>query len=341
MTLKIYTGSDFLTVGGQRVGANVLPTAPGAPVSGQIWMDSDDGVQRIWNGTAWQAPSVYMETDYVNTTPTAPTQGAMLFTRNRARRLPAFIGPLGQDSQLQPALFSNRAAWLQAVNNTTAPTLEGLAVTWLNNATATPTAVANAATNFYTSMVRVRAATTAVAGTGGGVRSATAQWMLSSTANKGGLFLVVRFGFNVVAAGSRCFIGMSTSTAALAPAVDPSTLLNLFGFGFDAGDANFQFMRNDGAGAAVKTDLGASFAKAAASATNFYEARIFAPSGGGQSVYYSLHRLNDGAIATGGPITTDLPAVDTLLAFHVHIGNGLTAAAHSIDVQSVYVETDN
>lgn len=275
------------------------------------------------------------------TTPASPANGLTLFSRYRARRVPAFIGPTGLDSQLQPALFSNRVARINAVDNITTPSLDGIAVIHLNNATTTPAAIANAGTNFYTSMVRYRCATTATAGTGAGTRSSTAQWMLSSTANKGGFFFVSRFGFNVLSATSRCFVGLSATTTALAPTTDPSAFLNQLGFGFDAADSNLQFMCNNAAGVSTKVDMGSNFAKVASAATNFFEVRVFVPSGNPGIVYYSAQRLNDGVVVNSSLSTTDVPANDTLLAAHIHLSNGTTAAAHSIDIQSLYIETDN
>lgn len=283
------------------------------------------------------APYQSLTTEYVSTQPANPASGLTVFTRDRARRLPAFVGPTGQDSQLQPALFSNRVATLQAVNNSATQQLLGLTVTNI----ATPTAVANAGTNFYTSMVRQRYTTSATAGTGAGTRSASAQWMMSSTANKGGFFFVCRFGLGTAATGTRGFIGLSTTTGALSPTTDPATsFLNCIGFAWNAADTQMRFINNDGSGVPVSTSLGSNFPTNVA-ATYFYEVRIFIPSGVVGTVYWSAHRLNDGIIATGATGFTDLPAADTLMSAHVHYSNGTLAAAHSIDLQSLYIETDN
>lgn len=319
----------------------VQSTAPTSPVVGQQYQNTTDGIVRVYDGTTWDLVDGH-GTEWVSTTPAAPATGIVPFTRFRARRIPSFIGPSGQDSQLQPAFFSNRISMFEAVDNSTTISVYGLAATILNNAGAAATAVASAPTNFFTSMLRFRVASTTTAGTAGEVRSTTAPYHLSSTANKGGFFFVARFGFNLIAAGSRAFIGFTTFTTAFPAGADPSASLNMIGFGFDAADANIQFMRNDGTGTATKVDMGANFAKGTGG-TNFYEARIFVPSGNGQQVYYSIQRLNDGAITNSGstPITTDLPAVDTGMGWHLFVGNGAVAAAHSMDLQALYVETDN
>lgn len=275
--------------------------------------------------------------DYSATMPPVPFgRGGLLFTRNRARRMPAFLSADGQDFQLQPALYANRIAQLKAVNNAATQQLDGLAVTNV----AAPTAVAVASTNSYAAMVRHRYTTTATAATGAGVRSASAQWFLSQTPNMGGFFFVCRFGLNTVATSTRGFVGMSSTTAALAPATNPSALLNQIGFGWDTTDTALQFMSNDGTGTSTKVNLGASFPVTTSAATYFYEVQLFAPSGAGSLVNWSAIRLNDGAVSSGATIA-DLPAIGTLLAAHVHYSNGTNAVAESIDLQSLYIESDN
>lgn len=286
-------------------------------------------------------------TDYLDTTPAAPTAGMKIFTRHRARRLPSYIGPSGQDSQLQPALFSNRVGRMLVKNGVTPPTDDGFPWTGIGTAAA----VTNASSNFFNSMVRHRWSSTTTAGTACGVRSSSAQWFTSATANMGGMFAVCRFGLQATTATNRLFVGFSATNAALSPTVEPSTLFNQFGFGCDSTHTTMRFMYNDGTGVSTMVDLGANFPTRTA-ATYFYEFRIFVPSGGGNSVLWSAHRLNDGIVVNGGtavvasgasptPITTDLPAVGTMLAFHANHSNGTTATATAIDVQSIYVETDN
>jgi hypothetical protein len=280
-----------------------------------------------------------MSVDYTTTQPATPTTGGVLFTRNRARRLPAYVGPSGLDTSLQPAIFANRVARLNAVNNSTSPSTDGLAF----NAVGTAGAVALATTNFYSAMTRARYSSSATASTAGGIRSSSGQWFLSSTANLGGFFFVARFGLAVVPSSTQTqwFVGLSTTTGgALSATANPTSLFSLVGFGSDLTHTTMRFLSNDTTGTATSVDLGANFPSKTA-ATYFYEVRLFAPSGAGQSVYWSAQRLNDGAIAQGGPVTTDLPALNTLMALQINMGNGTQAAAASIDVQSVYIETDN
>lgn len=329
------TAQSWVKLGAASGSAAVVPvqtSEPASPTTGQMFFDSDEP-----SAVLGEFVDMRLTTDYTTTTPAAPATGLRHFARHRARRIPAVIGPSGMDTQLQPALFSNRIARINVINNTATPQFDGIAVT--NRATA-PAAVAVAVPGFFTSMVRARYASIATAGNAGGFRSTTAQWFTSPTANMGGMFMVCRFGLNAITATNRFFLGFSSATADLNAAVNPSTLLNQFGFAADSTHTTFRFMHNDGTGACTAIDLGANFPCQTA-ATYFYEFRIFVPSGVGNQVYWSAHRLNDGLVVQGGPITTDLPASQTLMAFHLMHSNGTTASAVSTDLQSLYIETDN
>lgn len=271
--------------------------------------------------------------------PTAPATGLKFFTKYGARRIPAFMAAGGQWSAIQPGLFGNRISWLAAINNSATPSVWGMAApTYVNGAGSTPTAVAIATTNLYTSITRFRLAGTAIAGNAGSMRTA-AQWFTSSTANMGGFFFVARFGLNATTATNRVFVGMSATTTALAANADPSTFLNMFGIAADSAHTTFRFMHNDGSGTATSVDCGTSFSCQTA-ATNFYEVRLYAPPGGGNTVNWCIIRLNDG-VQRQGIATTDLPAINTMLAAHIMHSNGTTGATPSVDIQSLYVEQDN
>lgn len=331
--------------------ALLLPeqAAPPTPPSGSVALYSTDGTALLMKddagtvrtigpgaGGGGSGSELSATTDYTTTQPANPSTGLILFARNRARRLPAFVGPLGQDSQLQPALFSNRVGRYTTVNNNSTFSMDGLVAPTVYTTAAS--AVALASTNFYSAMARVRFPSAATAGAFAGFRIPTAQWFLSSTANMGGFFWVFRFGINAVTATGRGFVGLSATTASEANS-DPTALLNRIGFGFGTGSANWYFHSAGAAANATTVDLGASF-PARSNATDFFEFRLFAPSGAGQSVYWSAHRLNDGAFTQGGPVTTNLPAVGTLLTHHAWLNN-VTAAAVALDAQSLYIETDN
>jgi hypothetical protein len=252
--------------------------------------------------------------------------------------LPAFIGPTGQDSQLQPALFSNRVARLSSLHSTAAMVGDGFPAPTVYTTASTAVTILPS-TGFFTGMVRTRFPSATTAGSFAGFRIPNPQFFLSSTANLGGFFFVARFGINAGNATSRAFVGMSSATANESNA-DPSTLLNRIGFGFNAASTNWYFHSAGASANATTVDLGASF-PARAYTSSFFEFRIYAPSAAGQTVYWSAQRLNDGAFVQGGPVTTNLPAVtSTLLTPHMWLNNN-TSGVVSMDVQSLYVETDN
>lgn len=118
--------------------------------------------------------------------------------------------------------------------------------------------------------------------------------------------------------------------------VQPSSLLNIVGMGYDAADTNIQMMHNDGAGTATKIDLGASFPKPTADRTEVYELQLFSPNEATQSVGYRVirHGTTGKTIAAeaSGTITTDLPAVTTLLGLRAYCSVGGVSSVVGISV---------
>lgn len=329
----------------------VVATPTGNPPAGESFEWTSDGksldmrasdgtITRIGpsagGGGGASGPELAATTDYTTTVPTSPTTGLKLYTRFRARRLPSFVGPTGVDSALQPAFFTNRIGRYSGINATAALGVDALPAP--TNYTTAPTAVTSATTNFFAAMVRTRFPSVATANSFAGFRIANPQWFLSTTPNLGGIFWVFRFGISAASANSRGFVGLSATNANEANA-DPSTLLNRIGFGFNTASANWYFHSAGAAANATVVDLGAAF-PARTYATNFFEFRIFAPSAMGQNVWWTATRLNDATVVSGGPVTTNLPALNTMLTHHSWVNN-VTAAVASMDVQSLYVETDN
>lgn len=327
-------GSTGSTGGGAATLVQSEP--PASPTTGQLWWDTDEPLNLT-------QPNLALVTEYPGSSvPPTPASGLTLFTKFKARRMLAVEDALGHETALQPALFSNKVARMTAVNSVTTPTLDGLAVTHLHNGTNTPNNVALDAASFYGSLSKVRYSIGTTAPTSCGVRSSSAQWFLSSTANMGGFFFVARFGLATGSTTTRGFCGLSSQTTPYAPGTNPSAQLNQIGFGWDAGHTTMRFMSAGAtSGAAANVDLGANFPVSSAFATNFFEVRLFAPSGGGQVVYWSATRLNDGYTVQGGPVTTNLPALSTLLAAHINYASTVSSSNFALDVQSLYIETEN
>jgi hypothetical protein len=265
--------------------------------------------------------------------PTAPAAGIKSFARDLASRiLPAFVGPAGLDSTVQPFLGRNKVGWWSAPGNAAvAPAGTGLA----NATTIGTTGTRNvAATNILTSLRRAYNTSAGTAGASGGWRLGVAQFFRSSNP-WGGFFLVTRIGEDNTVTDSRCFVGFHTATSAIGN-VNPSTLTNLIGVGFDSGESVWSVIHNDGSGTATKVSLGAGFP----SNTNdeAYDVVINGPPGQ-TKVWVTLIRLSTGTSVTT-EITTDMPALDTMMAIHVWCNNGTTASAKGINLSTLYVETD-
>lgn len=273
-------------------------------------------------------------------TPAPPAaDGMKLFGRKIAGRvMPAFMGPSGLHSLLQPSFARNKVGMFMPAGNGGTDSQFGMVV----SATGTATSDAMGTTNLYTYMRRrswrvTTASTTAVAGLRGGAL----QWTLGGpSAGLGGFYLIWRWGpaTGVATATHRAFVGMRNTTAAPTD-VNPSTLTNICGMGYDDADTNIQFMHNDGSGTATKIDLGAGFPKPNVDLTSVYEIALFAPPGTTQTLHYEVTNLVTGAVATG-TITTDIPATTTLLTPYSYMSVGGTSSVIGFATMGLYIETD-
>ncbi|MFN3992549.1 MAG: DUF2793 domain-containing protein [Tabrizicola flagellatus] len=273
-------------------------------------------------------------------TPAAPVaDGLKLFGRKvGGRAMPAFMGPSGLDSALQPLLARNKIGMFLPHGNGTAGTQWGL--TYSSTGTATTATVAT--TNLYSYTRRIEyLVTTASATAVVGFRGAALQWTLGGpSAGLGGFHNIFRWGpaTGVATATTRAFAGMRGATTAPTD-VNPSTLTNICGMGWDSGDANIQFIHNDGTGAATKIDLGASFPRPTVDRTALYEIALFAPPGTTQILDYEVVDLVSGAVATG-TVTTDLPSTTTLLTPWSCFSVGGTSSVIGMAVISHSIESD-
>jgi hypothetical protein len=273
-------------------------------------------------------------------TPATPAAGGLkLFGLGvGGRLLPAVIGPSGLDTSLQPNLARNKIGWALPTGNATAINSMGLVL----NSTGTATSKNWASTNRYAKMRGIEylvttAATTAAVGFRGGAAQFTVG---SNAAGDGGFHFVCRWGpaTGVATTTSRAFVGMHTATGAPTD-VETSSRTNIVGMGWDAADANIQFMHNDGSGTATKIDLGASFPVPTADRAHVYEIAMFSPPGTVQSVVYEVTNLVTGAVAIG-TVTTDLPTTTTALNPYSALTVGGTLSVIGICLFSLYVETD-
>lgn len=269
------------------------------------------------------------------TNPTAPAANTVtVFGKSVGGRiLPSFIGPSSLDSTLQPHIARNKIAFANPNGGDTTVSLLGIAL----NATGTASARLTDATNRYGWIRKIEylvgtAATTAVAG----FHSPIANFA-RGTGTDGGFHYVCRFGAatGVTTATRRLFVGMSNLVVPPTD-VNPSTLLNMIGVGYDSADTNIQIMHNDGTGTATKVNTG--IVKPSADRTNAYELSLFAPPGL-TFVDYEFTRLND-SVSFRGRILGDLPATATFLAPRGYSSVGGTSSVTGLALMGLYIETD-
>jgi hypothetical protein len=313
-----------------------------------MYYNSNDLKFRCYRNGAWENCGQTQDyTSYINaytgsTTPGTPSTGINLFARSVAGRiLPAIVGPAGQNTSLQPFFGRNSIAFFRAYPGATTVTAIGMVLSAVGTATAQGSL---ATTNIYTQTAGLEylvttAATTAVAGFRVGTTAATMPYWRGNAAGAGGFTVTVRFGpatgVGTTGGTDRMFVGMSSSTAAPTD-VNPSTLTNIIGVGYDSTDANWQVMFNDGTGTATKVDTG--IAVPTADRSNRYEVAIFAaPNSSSVTVQFTNLANGTNYYSTN---SVDLPANTTFMGIRGYHSVGGTSSVVGFGLMSIYAEID-
>jgi hypothetical protein len=197
----------------------------------------------------------------------------------------------------------------------------------------TLTAVTPAAGD-YTQWPRVQLLTAASTFSIAEIHGASQCVWRGNAAGRGGFYFHARFGIATHVTNTRLFVGLHASTAA-SPSGNPLTLTEMVGVAFQSAQTTLRIARNDGAGSASSTDLGANF-PANTSGVDVYDLMLWCEPNGSE-IGWRVHRLNSGHVASG-VFTSDLPGAGTFLAPHVWISNGNTASASAIDLVHMYLE---
>jgi len=226
------------------------------------------------------------------------------------------------------SVTSARDAMWKAVGGNTTVNLIGFG----NTISGTATSRTVAATNILTSTRRLGYVSAAAAGSAAGTRFGLNNFWRGNAANLGGFEYTTLFGTPTIAAGTRGFVGLNTAAIGN---VEISTLTNLVGFGFDSTDTNWQLIRNDGAGAASKTDLGGSFPKA--NQTTLYRVSVFCRPNS-SDIFVEFSNLGSGLTATS-TLSADIPANTTFLQSQVYLNTGAAAVAVAVDVANQVITT--
>lgn len=215
--------------------------------------------------------------------------------------------------------------------------LTGQGITLTATGTATAYAVANTSRLTMNPVVEclvTTASTTAVAG----FRTNYLFTMRSSAGGAGGFYLRIRWrpATGQTITTHRAFVGLRGSNTAPTD-VNPSTLTNIVGMGWDAADANVQIMHNDGTGTATKIDLGSNFPRPNADRSNLYDLELYAAPGS-STIEYRVVNVLTGAEASG-TLSTDLPVSTQLLAVLGYASVGGTSSVIGIGVGSIFMVT--
>jgi len=174
-------------------------------------------------------------------------------------------------------------------------------------------------TNLLTSTTRTRFASAVGAGLSISMRSGIVLWWRGNAAGLGGFDARFRFALTSFVVGHRAFIGFRAITAIIGN-VNPSTLVNIIGIGFDAASSQWAIMHNDAAGAATVIPLGVAFD---VDVNDLLELQLEAAANAG-SVDYTVTNMSTGDVAAG-TLAANLPANTVFLSTHVWSNTGADA----------------
>lgn len=206
-------------------------------------------------------------------------------------------------------------------------TLTGKGITFTVTGTATAFTVANTNRITMTPVIEglvTTASTTAVSGFRTNYLFFTCG-DVTGTSGAGGFYLKMKWrpATGQTITTHRAFAGVRGSSAAPTD-VNPSTLTNIIGMGWDAADTTVQILHNDGTGTATKINLGANFPRPNSDRSVLYVLELYAPRLVSE-IRWKVTQLVTGA-SSSGTITSDIPAVNTLLALLVYTSVGGTSS---------------
>jgi hypothetical protein len=268
----------------------------------------------------------------VSATPTVPVASTLaLYSQGIGGKMQLMKqGPGGDHETVQASLWQNSFLTWTAYQNV------GI---WAGSSginIGTAVSVLPTMTNVYTAMRRSTFATGAAANSQAGLRSDPI-FLMGFDQGIGGFFFTCRFGFDSIKTGGRAFVGLTPTTVITTN--EPSSMVNMCGFGFDSTDSAFTFMHNDAAGTATKEAIPGQ--GTLATNNTGYDAYIWSPSGSG-TVYYRLERTDTGATLVEASVTGDTPTSNTFLMAVAHCGSGVNTLAGDLTmgVNHMYVETN-
>jgi Repeat of unknown function (DUF5907) len=194
-------------------------------------------------------------------------------------------------------------------------------------------------TNAYTRQIRVDGLVTVAASNAvAGYRSQAPYRSIGAAAAGLGGFIAHLVGgpaTGLANTSARFFMGMANTSAAPTD-VEPSSITNIVGVGYDSADANYQIMHR-GTGGITKIDLGASFAVGTTNRTDLLKLTLKADPGTTQRVGYHVRNIANGNEASG-VITTNMPANTLLLGPRIWSSVGGVSDVTGVTFSRFYLE---
>lgn len=166
---------------------------------------------------------------------------------------------------------------------------------------------------------RTRQQSTTGANNTASTRAGAAYHYRGDVAGRGGFSLTIRFAIAQFVSGFRSFVGFRALGTDIGTA-EPDSLVSIIGMGFRSDQTQWRIFHNDASGTATAIALGSNF-----DVTNdhFLELRLVALSNA-SSVAYRVRNLTTGNVASG-TLSTDLPASNAFLAYHIHTNTAAVA----------------
>ena len=172
-----------------------------------------------------------------------------------------------------------------------------------------------------------------------GLYSTVAQFQRGDAAGKGGWYMAFRWAVGTgQAATTRAFCGLSSSVASISD-VDPSSLADCIGMGWDAADNEIQIMHRTGTGTVQKYALYDGIWPVPTSDNGaLFLFELYCPPNG-SGISWRLEEPVSQAFDFG-TFFTDIPANTTMLAPRIYQSVGGVSSVIGINFMNLYAETD-